>query len=143
MKNATNNEIKKAFRGLSIQLHPDKNPSQDANIQFRNLVSIYEVLKDSSKREKYDKVLRDGMPNWKSALYYYRRMRKIGLYEGAGILFLIITVGQYLFAWAAYLEKKYTAEQVFGSKLKKLQRKKKNIDIETILNEIPSPSLKV
>lgn len=141
-QNATINEIKRAFRGLSIQLHPDKNPSEDANIQFRNLVSIYEVLKDSSKREKYDIVLRDGMPNWKSALYYYRRMRKIGLYEGAGILFLIITIGQYLFAWAAYLEKKYTAEQVFGSKMKKLQKKNKNIDMETILNEIPSPSLK-
>ncbi|XP_030378957.1 uncharacterized protein F54F2.9 [Scaptodrosophila lebanonensis] len=140
-QNATNNEIKRAFRTLSIQLHPDKNPSEDANIQFRNLVSIYEVLKDASKREKYDKVLRDGMPNWKSALYYYRRMRKIGLYEGAFILFLIITVGQYLFAWAAYLEKKYTAEQVFGTKLKKLQKKNKNIDMDVILSEIPMPSL--
>ncbi|EDW65264.1 uncharacterized protein F54F2.9 [Drosophila virilis] len=138
---ATNNEIKRAFRTLSIVLHPDKNPAEDANIQFRNLVSIYEVLKDGSKREKYDKVLRDGMPNWKSALYYYRRMRKIGLYEGAFIIFLIITVGQYMFAWAAYLEKKYTAEQVFGSKLKKLQKRNKNIDMDVILNEIPMPSL--
>lgn len=138
---ATNNEIKRAFRTLSIVLHPDKNPAEDANIQFRNLVSIYEVLKDASKREKYDKVLRDGMPNWKSALYYYRRMRKIGLYEGAFILFLIITVGQYLFAWAAYLEKKYTAEQVFGTKLKKLQKRNKNIDMDVILSEIPIPSL--
>ncbi|XP_068159948.1 uncharacterized protein F54F2.9 [Drosophila tropicalis] len=138
---ATNNEIKRAFRTLSIVLHPDKNSAEDANIQFRNLVSIYEVLKDSSKREKYDKVLRDGMPNWKSALYYYRRMRKIGLYEGAFILFLITTVGQYLFAWAAYLEKKYTAEQVFGTKLKKLQKKNKNIDMDVILSEIPMPSL--
>ncbi|XP_075155894.1 uncharacterized protein F54F2.9 [Haematobia irritans] len=141
-QNATNQEIKRAFRGLSIQLHPDKNPSEDANIQFRNLVSIYEVLKEPTKREKYNKVLKDGLPNWKSALYYYRRMRKIGLYEGAGILFLIITIGQYMFAWAAYLEKKYTAEQVLGSKLKKLQKKNKNIDMDTILNEIPTPSLK-
>ncbi|XP_034108224.1 uncharacterized protein F54F2.9 [Drosophila albomicans] len=140
-QNATNSEIKRAFRSLSIVLHPDKNPAEDANIQFRNLVSIYEVLKDGSKREKYDKVLRDGMPNWKSALYYYRRMRKIGLYEGAFILFLIITVGQYLFAWAAYLEKKYTAEQVFGSKLKKLQKRNKAIDMDVILSEIPIPSL--
>ncbi|XP_034481135.1 uncharacterized protein F54F2.9 [Drosophila innubila] len=138
---ATNNEIKRAFRTLSIVLHPDKNAAEDANIQFRNLVSIYEVLKDASKREKYDKVLRDGMPNWKSALYYYRRMRKIGLYEGAFILFLIITVGQYLFAWAAYLEKKYTAEQVFGTKLKKLQKRNKNIDMDVIFSEIPIPSL--
>ncbi|XP_013097755.1 dnaJ homolog subfamily C member 1 [Stomoxys calcitrans] len=141
-QNASGQEIKRAFRGLSIQLHPDKNPSEDANIQFRNLVSIYEVLKETSKREKYDKVLKEGLPNWKSALYYYRRMRKIGLYEGAGILFLIITIGQYLFAWAAYLEKKYTAEQVLGSKLKKLQKKNKNIDMDTILNEIPTPSFK-
>ncbi|XP_017480936.1 PREDICTED: uncharacterized protein F54F2.9 [Rhagoletis zephyria] len=138
---ATNNEIKRAFRGLSIVLHPDKNPSEDANIQFRNLVSIYEVLRETSKREKYNKVLREGLPNWKSALYYYRRMRKIGLYEGAGILFVIISIGQYLFAWAAYLEKKYTAEQVFGSKLKKLQKKNKSIDMDVILKEIPSPSI--
>ncbi|KAH8416533.1 hypothetical protein KR222_007788 [Zaprionus bogoriensis] len=138
---ATGSEIKRAFRTLSIVLHPDKNAAEDANIQFRNLVSIYEVLKDASKREKYDKVLREGMPNWKSALYYYRRMRKIGLYEGAFILFLITTVGQYLFAWAAYLEKKYTAEQVFGSKLKKLQKRNKNIDMDVILSEIPIPSL--
>ncbi|KAH8235548.1 hypothetical protein KR032_002471, partial [Drosophila birchii] len=138
---ATGAEVKRAFRTLSIVLHPDKNPAEDANIQFRNLVSIYEVLKDPSRREKYDRVLKEGMPNWKSALYYYRRMRKIGLYEGAFILFLIITVGQYLFAWAAYLEKKYTAEQVFGTKLKKLQKKNKNIDMDVILSEIPMPSL--
>eukprot|EP00099_Drosophila_melanogaster_P011115 NP_001285427.1 uncharacterized protein Dmel_CG7556, isoform B [Drosophila melanogaster] len=138
---ATGAEVKRAFRTLSIVLHPDKNPAEDANIQFRNLVSIYEVLKDPSRREKYDRVLKEGMPNWKSALYYYRRMRKIGLYEGAFILFLITTVGQYLFAWAAYLEKKYTAEQVFGTKLKKLQKKNKNIDMDVILSEIPMPSL--
>ncbi|KAH8421259.1 hypothetical protein KR009_007477 [Drosophila setifemur] len=138
---ATGAEIKRAFRTLSIVLHPDKNSAEDANIQFRNLVAVYEVLKDASKREKYDRVLKDGMPNWKSALYYYRRMRKIGLYEGAFILFLITTVGQYLFAWAAYLEKKYTAEQVFGTKLKKLQKKNKNIDMDVILSEIPMPSL--
>lgn len=39
-------------------------------------------------------------------------MRKIGLYEGGLILFIIITIGQYLFAWAAYLEKKYTAVSI-------------------------------
>uniref|UniRef100_A0A1B0AFH8 DnaJ homolog subfamily C member 1 n=1 Tax=Glossina pallidipes TaxID=7398 RepID=A0A1B0AFH8_GLOPL len=142
IQNATSNDVKRAFRSLSIQLHPDKNPSEDANIQFRNLVSIYEVLKDPGKRGKYDKVLRDGLPNWKSALYYYRRMRKIGLYEAAGILFVFLTVGQYLFAWAAYVEKRYTAEQILGSKLKKLQKKNKSIDIDMILNEIPTPSLK-
>ena len=70
-------------------------------------------------------------------------MRKVGLYEGAAIIFVIISVGQYLFSWAAYLEKKYTAEQVFGSRLKKLQKKNKNIDLDAILNEIPPPSILV
>lgn len=67
------------------------------------------MLKDAGKREKYDKVLKEGMPNWKSALYYYRRMRKVGLAEGLAIVMLIISVIQYATAWAAYAEKKYTA----------------------------------
>lgn len=60
------------------------------------------------KREKYDLVLKNGLPNWKSALYYYRKARKVGLLEGALLLFVIITIGQYLIAWAVYLEKKFT-----------------------------------
>lgn len=58
---------------------------------------------------RYDKVLRDGLPNWKSALYYYRHYRKMGLMEMCALLFIIITVCQYIVAWAAYAEKKYTA----------------------------------
>jgi DnaJ homolog subfamily C member 1 len=71
-------------------------------------VSVYEVLKDAGKREKYNKVLKEGLPNWKSALYYYRKARKVGLLEGSLLLFVIITIGQYLVSWAVYLEKKYT-----------------------------------
>lgn len=141
-QNATNQEIKRAFRTLSVVLHPDKNDAEDANVKFRNLVSVYEVLKDAGKREKYDKVLKEGLPNWKSALWYYRRVRKVGLAEGAAILLIVATVMQYFISWAAYAEKKYTAEQLFGSKLKKLQKKKQtNVDLDTILSEIPTPSV--
>ncbi|XP_058819807.1 uncharacterized protein F54F2.9 [Topomyia yanbarensis] len=139
---ATSQEIKRAFRTLSVVLHPDKNDAEDANIKFRNLVSVYEVLKDPGKREKYDRVLKEGLPNWKSALYYYRRVRKVGLAEGAAILLIVATVMQYFIAWAAYAEKKYTAEQILGSRLKKLQKKHKtNVDIDMILREIPTPSI--
>ncbi|XP_058443618.1 uncharacterized protein F54F2.9 [Malaya genurostris] len=141
-QNATNQEIKRAFRTLSVVLHPDKNDAEDANIKFRNLVSVYEVLKDPGKREKYDRVLKDGLPNWKSALYYYRRVRKVGLAEGAAILLIVATVMQYFIAWAAYAEKKYTAEQILGSKLKKWQKRNKtNVDIDMILKQIPTPSI--
>uniref|UniRef100_A0A182RHP9 DnaJ homolog subfamily C member 1 n=1 Tax=Anopheles funestus TaxID=62324 RepID=A0A182RHP9_ANOFN len=140
---ATLAEIKRAFRTLSVVLHPDKNDAEDANIRFRNLVSVYEILKDPGKREKYDKVLKEGMPNWKSALYYYRHVRKMGMVESATILFVVITVMQYFVAWAAYVEKKYTAEQIVGSKLKKLNKKKQtNVQLEELINEIPLPSIK-
>lgn len=69
---------------------------------------MYDILKDGNKRAKYNDVLEHGLPNWKQAVYYYRRVRKMGLVEMAAILFIIITIGQYLVAWAAYFEKKYT-----------------------------------
>ncbi|XP_055385923.1 dnaJ homolog subfamily C member 1-like [Condylostylus longicornis] len=140
-QDASAQQIKKAFRNLSVMLHPDKNKASDANIQFRNIVAIYEVLKDSSKREKYDKVLKEGLPNWKSALFYYRRVRKLGLAEGTLIVFIVFSIGQYLYAWASFLEKKYTAEQILESKLKKVPKKKKNEVIEIMFDDISSPNI--
>lgn len=101
-------EVKRAFRNLSIIIHPDKSAAEDADVQFRNLVSVYEILKDTNKREKYDLVLKNGLPNWKSATYYFRKARKVGLLEGSLLLFFIITIAQYFVSWAVYLEKKYT-----------------------------------
>ncbi|XP_011497522.1 PREDICTED: dnaJ homolog subfamily C member 1-like [Ceratosolen solmsi marchali] len=144
-QNANSSEIKRAFRKLSLQLHPDKNNAEDAEVQFRNLVSVYDVLKDSKKREHYDNVLVNGLPNWRSAVYYYRHVRKMGLLELTIILFIVITVGQYLVSWAAYFEKRYTYEQVLGSKLQKLQKKNRKgkmdvPDLAEILEKIPTPS---
>ena len=143
---ANASEIKKAFRRLSLQLHPDKNPAEDAEQQFRKLVAVYDVLKDAGKRQKYDNVLVNGLPNWRSAVYYYRHVRKMGLLELSIILFSVITVGQYLVAWAAYFEKRYTYEQVLGSKLQKMQKKNKKgkmdvPDLADILEKIPTPSI--
>lgn len=143
---ANASDIKKAFRRLSLQLHPDKNSAEDAEQQFRKLVAVYDVLKDPGKRQKYDNVLVNGLPNWRSAIYYYRHVRKMGLLELSIILFLVITVGQYLVAWAAYFEKRYTYEQVLGSKLQKMQKKNKKgkmdvPDLADILEKIPTPSI--
>lgn len=112
IQQASTREIRQAFRTLSLLLHPDKNSAEDANEQFRNLVAVYEVLKDTSKREKYDKVLKDGLPDWKSALYYYRRYRKMGLAEMVALVFVIFTIAQYIVSWAVYAEKKYTAVSI-------------------------------
>jgi hypothetical protein len=64
---------------------------------------------------RYDEVLKNGLPDWRQAVYYYRRVRKMGLAEMSVILFVLVTVGQYIVSWAAYLEKKYTAVSVMKS----------------------------
>ncbi|OWR52243.1 dnaJ protein subfamily C member 1 [Danaus plexippus plexippus] len=142
-QDASQSEIKRAFKQLTLKLHPDKNDAPDADVQFRNLVSVHNILKDPGKREKYNEVLKNGLPNWRSAVYYYRHVRKMGLLEGAIILFIIISFGQYAVGWAAYLEKRYTAEQILSSRGKK-QSKKSGFDtgLVEILHHLPKPSIK-
>nr|AON96580.1 DnaJ-like protein subfamily C member 1 [Bicyclus anynana] len=142
-QDASQSEIKTAFKKLTLKLHPDKNDAPDADVQFRNLVSVHNILKDPGKREKYNEVLKNGLPNWRSAVYYYRHVRKMGLAEGSLILFIIITFGQYAVGWAAYAEKRYTAEQILNSRGKK-HLKKSGFDtgLAEILDQMPKPSIK-
>jgi len=53
-KNAPNEDIKKAYRALAKQLHPDKNRASDAEDKFKELSAAYELVKDSDKRRVYD-----------------------------------------------------------------------------------------
>ncbi len=54
-RNATEPEIKKAFRGLARELHPDVSDAPDAHERFREVVEAYEVLSKSETRELYDR----------------------------------------------------------------------------------------
>ncbi|XP_046736431.1 dnaJ homolog subfamily C member 1 isoform X2 [Diprion similis] len=77
-QDANSTDIRKAFRRLSLQLHPDKNSAPDADEKFRHLVAVYDVLRDPGKRERYNNVLVNGLPNWRSAVYYYRHEQVLG-----------------------------------------------------------------
>ncbi|HIW75242.1 MULTISPECIES: molecular chaperone DnaJ [Gordonibacter] len=54
-KNATEDEIKKAFRRRARELHPDVNKAPDAEDQFKELNEAYDVLSDPAKRAQYDR----------------------------------------------------------------------------------------
>lgn len=55
-RSATADEIKKAYRKVAIQYHPDKNPdNKEAEEKFKEAAEAYEVLSDSEKRAHYDR----------------------------------------------------------------------------------------
>ncbi|MBS1697670.1 MAG: molecular chaperone DnaJ [Actinobacteria bacterium] len=53
-RDASEDEIKKAYRRLARQLHPDVNPSEDAAERFKLVTHAYDVLSDADSRRRYD-----------------------------------------------------------------------------------------
>ena len=54
-RNATQEELRSAFRSLARQYHPDVNKSPDAEERFKEINEAYAVLSDEDKRAAYDR----------------------------------------------------------------------------------------
>jgi len=61
-RNASEEEIKKSYRKIAMQFHPDRNPgNKDAEDRFKMASEAYEVLRDPEKREIYDRYGIEGL----------------------------------------------------------------------------------
>jgi DnaJ-class molecular chaperone len=65
-KNASEDDIKKAFRKLALKTHPDKNNGDDN--EFKKINNAYEILSDPIKKEDYDNSLNNPFPNFHTNL---------------------------------------------------------------------------
>lgn len=63
-RNASLDEVKKAYRKLAMQFHPDRNPgNKEAEEKFKEASEAYEVLSDQEKRQRYDAYGHEGVRN--------------------------------------------------------------------------------
>jgi len=58
-ENATQEQIKTAYKKLALKYHPDRNKQHDAEEKFKKITRAYEVLSDPTKRSNYDRGLED------------------------------------------------------------------------------------
>ena len=77
-KGAGKDELKKAYRKLAIQYHPDKNPGdEEAEKKFKEAAEAYEVLSDDDKRARYDRFGHAGVDSSASGGYQARDFNDI------------------------------------------------------------------
>ena len=61
-RNATKDDLKKAYRKLAMQYHPDRNPGdKESEEKFKEAAEAYEILNNDDKRAKYDRFGHDGV----------------------------------------------------------------------------------
>jgi molecular chaperone DnaJ len=78
-KNASVDDIKRAYRRMAIKYHPDKNPNdKEAETKFKECAEAYEVLSDHEKRQLYDRAGHDGLRGMGMRDYSHMRWQDIG-----------------------------------------------------------------
>jgi len=83
-KDASADEIKRAYRRLAMKYHPDKNPdNKDAEARFKECAEAYEVLSDADKRRQYDQFGHDGLRG--AGMHDFSRMNVDDIFSMFGL----------------------------------------------------------
>jgi molecular chaperone DnaJ len=69
-RESSETDIKKAYRKLAMEYHPDRNPSPDAEARFKEITEAYEVLRDPQKRSVYDRYGKAGLGGGGSGFHH-------------------------------------------------------------------------
>ena len=79
-KNASPEEVKRAYRRMAIKHHPDKNPDnkKEAEAKFKECAEAYEVLSDPEKKQRYDQFGHEGLRGVGVRDYSHMRWQDIG-----------------------------------------------------------------
>jgi len=100
-KNASEDEIKRAFRRLARQYHPDVNKASDAEKKFKEINEAYHVLSDKNKRQQYDSFgnvggspFTGGSQDFDISDLFEGGFRNFGGFEGFGDIFESFFGGQ-------------------------------------------------
>ena len=69
---ANQEEIKKSFRKLALELHPDHNPNDpESENKFKEITEAYGVLSDPKKKQEYDRFRSDYLSGRSSSRFHY------------------------------------------------------------------------
>ncbi|KAG0789466.1 hypothetical protein G6F16_007728 [Rhizopus arrhizus] len=103
---ASQTEISKAYRKLSLKWHPDKNKGDPkAKERFARLGVIVSILRDPSKRERYNFFYKNGVPRWRGTGYLYSRFRP-GLGSVVVVVMVIASGMQYIAGQVNYYQQR-------------------------------------
>lgn len=133
-KNASTNKIKKAYRGLIIKFHPDKNDQTDEEI-YNHLTISNQVLTNDTLRDKYDNWLKSFEVNQSHENLKDKFKNSINSYESSNLSFNDIEQKLNDKHGFANLEDTPISQDTFTKKFSELKNEMKSLGLNTITKE--------